>query len=77
MIVHLSLNAHYEIKFSVYQCAQFSHVPKASNEESIKQIFWYIQGAKGNGITFQTNTRLELELYIDAEIEGLRNYEDS
>ena len=45
----------------------FSHVPRESYEEVIKHIYLYLQGVKGNILTFQPNNSLELDLYVDAD----------
>ena len=74
--MYLSSNVHSEIQFSVHHCAWLSHAPQESNEEAIKHICQYLQGVKGNGLTFQPNTSLELDLYVDADFSVLWNYED-
>ena len=75
--MYLSSNAHPEIQFSLHQFTSISHVPQSSHEEAIKNICRYLQGVKGNELTFQTNNILELDLYVDAEFSGLWNYEDN
>ena len=74
--MYLSSNAHPEIQFILHQCDWFSHVPWSSHEEAIKHICWYLQGVKGNRLAFHPNTRLELDLYVNADFAGFWNYKD-
>ena len=77
ILMYISSNAQPEIQFLVHQCGRFSHVPWANHEEAIKHICRYFLGVKGNGLTFQPNTILELDLYLDAYFSVLWNYEDN
>ena len=79
MMMYLSSNAHPKIKLSVYQCARFTHCPRSSHEEAVKHICRYLQGVKGKGLTFQPNTNLQIDCYVDADFSGLqscKNYQD-
>jgi hypothetical protein len=74
MLMYLSSNAHPEIQFSVHQCAQFTHCPRASHEEAVKHICRYLQGAKDEGLRFRPTNDLQLDCYVDANFAGLWNY---
>ena len=76
MMVYLSSNAHLEIQFAVHQSAYFTHCPRSNHEEAVKHICQYLQGVKGRGLTFQPNTNLHLDCYIDADFAGLWNYDN-
>ena len=76
MLMYLSSNAHPEIQFAVHQCARFTHCPRASHEEAVKHVCRYLQGVKGRGLTFQPSSRLDLDLYVDADFAGLWSHED-
>ena len=77
VLIYPSLDTHPEIKFVLHQCSWFSHVSRASHKEAIKHICQYLQGFKGNGLTFHPNNSLEIYLYVDAFFALLRNYEDN
>ena len=79
MMMYLASNAHPEIQFAVHQCARFAHCPQASHEEAVKHICRYLQGVKGQGLTFQPTQELQLDYYVDADFAGLwthENYQD-
>jgi hypothetical protein len=62
MLMYLSSNAHLEIQFTVHQCAQFTHCPRASREDAVKHICRYLQGVKDNGLLmFKPSNDLELD----------------
>jgi hypothetical protein len=75
--MYVSSNAHPEIQFAVHQCTRYTHFPRSSHEEAVKHICRYLQGAKGNGLTFQPMASLDLNLYVDADFAGLWNHEDN
>ena len=74
--MYLTSNTHPEIQFAVHQCARFTHCPRASHEEAVKHICCYLQGAKGEGLTFKPDVSLQLDCYVDADFAGLWNYEN-
>ena len=76
MMMYLSSNAHPEIRFAFHQCARFTHCPRSSHEEAVNHICRYLQGVKVKGLTFQPNTNLQLDCYVDSDFAGLWNYKN-
>ena len=60
MMMYLESNSHPEIQFAVHQCAWFTYFPRGSHEEAVKHICRYLQGVKGQGLTFQPTQELQL-----------------
>ena len=76
MIMYLYSNVHPKIQFDVHKCAWFTHCTQASHKEDINNICWYLQVFKWKGPTFKTNTYLQLDCYVDANFDGLWNFEE-
>ena len=76
MMIYLSSNTHPEIQFAVHQCSCFTHCPRSIHKEAVKHIFQYLQGVNGKGLTFQPNTDLHLDCYVDADFDGLWIYKN-
>jgi hypothetical protein len=76
MLLYLSSNTRPDIQFAVHQVARFSHAPKQSHAQALKQIIRYLQGTKTRGIRFEPNLKSGLDCYVDADFAGLYGYED-
>ena len=76
MMMYISSNAHLEIQFAVYQCAHFTHCPRYSHKEAVNQICRYLQGVKDKGMTFQPNTNIQIDCYVDSNFSVLWNYDN-
>ena len=74
--MYLFSNEHPYIQFAVHQFARCTHCPQASHEEGIKNIFRYLQGFKGQVLTFKPNIALQLNCYVDADFSALWNFDD-
>ena len=78
MLMYLSGNAHHEIAFAVHQCARFTHCPKQSHTQAIKHLAKYLKCIldQEQGLIYKPTTSLNLDCYVDADFDGLWNYED-
>ncbi|MGH3055162.1 MAG: reverse transcriptase domain-containing protein, partial [Gaiellaceae bacterium] len=77
MLMFLQANTRPDISFAVHQCARFTHCPKRSHEEAVKQICRYLKGTRDKGIIFKPTENYVLDCYVDADFAGLWGYEDS
>jgi hypothetical protein len=77
MMMYLSSNSRPDIAFAVHQCARFTHCPKRSHEQALKQIARYLKGTKNRGMVIKPSTDLTLDLWCDADFAGLWNSEDA
>ena len=75
--MYLASNAHPEIQFAVHQCAWFTYFPRGSHEEAVKHICRYLQGVKGQGLTFQPTQELQSDCYVDADFAGLWTHKNN
>ncbi|MGH3053548.1 MAG: Ty1/Copia family ribonuclease HI, partial [Gaiellaceae bacterium] len=55
---------------------RFTHCPKRSHEEAVKQICRYLKGTKEKGIIFEPTGDYTLDCYVDADFAGLWKCED-
>ncbi len=76
MLLYLSSNSRPDIQFAVHQCARFTHSPRASHAQAIKQIAKYLAGTKTRGLTFSPDPNVKLDCYVDADFAGLWKHED-
>ena len=71
MLMYLSSNSRPDIQLTVHQFARFSHSPRKSHGEAVLRICPYLIRTQGQGLTFNSNSNLELDCYVDANFSGL------
>ena len=76
MMLYLASNSRPDIAFAVNQCARFNHCPKLIHEKAVKRIGRYLKATRTQGLIFQPNNDLNLELYADSDFAGLWNVEN-
>ena len=77
MIMYLAGSTRTDIAFTVHQCTMISHNLKHSHEVGIKHVARYLMGARDKGlILFPDTSKLQLDLFADADFAGLFVAED-
>ena len=76
MILYLTSNKRTDISFAVNHCESFTHNTKASHENDVNRICWYIQGNKFKGLVFNTFKRIAVYCYVYAYFSGLRGHDN-
>ena len=69
-------NSRTDIQFIGHQCASFTHNPRKSPKESLKRICRYLVGTQGQVLTFDPNSDMNMDCYVDAYFAGLWRHED-
>jgi hypothetical protein len=59
-----------DLAYAVHQCARFSHDPKESHAQAIKQIGRYLMANRDKGIILTPNPSMGLEDWVDADFCG-------
>lgn len=59
-----------DIMFSVCFYARFQGKPKESHLKAVKRIFRYLKGTSDFGLWYPRNTRVDLNVYSDADYAG-------
>ena len=77
MMMYLASNTIPDIYFDVHHCYCSTHNTKASHETAVKNICWYIQVTKNNGLVFNTPNKLVVDCYVDADFVGLWGHENA
>ena len=77
MMMYLASNTIPDIYFSVQHSFFSTHNTEASHETAVKNICWYIQVTKNNGLVFNTSNKLVVDCYVDADFVGLWVHENS
>jgi len=77
ILTYISYNTRPDITFAVNQVSRFCNNPKRSYERAIKRILRYLRGTCNNGIILRPSLQQLLDSYIDAEIGGLWNNDNS
>ena len=75
MLMYLSRNSKPDIQFAVNHCARLTHNPSSINSEAVKSICRYLVGTQGQGLTFDPNSDMKLNCYVDADFSGLWRHE--
>ena len=57
-------------------CARFTHCYRRSHDKAIKIICRYLQQTKNKILTFNSDTEMKLDGYVDADFDGLYHVED-
>ena len=65
-----------EIAYTVHQCAQFTHNPKASHDNAVKRIGQYSKGTQTKGILLQRTHELTIDCFVDVDFAGQWNVKD-
>nr|GEY77585.1 hypothetical protein [Tanacetum cinerariifolium] len=67
-----------DLVFAVCMCARYQAKPSKKHLESVKQVFWYLQGTINMGLWFLKDTTMALTAYADVDHAGCqdthRNY---
>ena len=74
--MYLSSNSRSDIQFSVPRCASFTHNPRKIHSGSVKRICRYLVRTQGQVLTFDHNSDMKLDFYVDAYFSGLWKHED-
>ena len=75
MLLYLSSNSRPDIAFAVNQAARFTHCARLSHEVAVKRIVRYLKNTRDKGLIMKPSSKLELEMYADADFAGLWNVE--
>jgi Reverse transcriptase (RNA-dependent DNA polymerase) len=73
MLMYLSCNSRPDIAFALHQCARFTHDPRRSHSQGIKQIVRYLKGTADKGLIFSTTDEATVDCYVDADFAGAFN----
>ena len=65
MLIYIYRNYRPYIQFAVYQCARFTHNPRRIHADTVKRICRYLYETQVQGLTFDPNSNMELESYLD------------
>ncbi len=60
-----------DISFATHQCARYTHAPKQSHEDVLKQIGRYLKGTLNNGLVLTPSNDFKINCYPDADFAGL------
>ena len=76
MLLYLVANSHLQISYTIHQCTQFTHNPKASHGNAVKCICHYLKGTKNQGMILKPLQILLVDCYVDADFVGQWNAEN-
>ena len=77
MIGCLQQNARPEISMAYHQCARFVNKSICGHERAIIRIARYLRSTKERGVIFQTDPKLGLECFVDADFSGCWSQADA
>ncbi len=60
-----------DISFATHQCAWYTHSPRQTHEDGLKQIGWYLKGTIKNGLILNPSDTFKIDCYPDADFAGL------
>ena len=69
--MYLSSNSRLNIQFAVNQCTIFTHNTRRCHDEAVNRIYHYLVGTQGQGLTFDPNSDMEMNLYMYVDFIGL------
>ena len=75
-LLYLAGNSRPDIAFAVHQAARFSHDPKQSHSQAVKQIVRYLKGTRERGLVMRPTGEWKVDCYVDADFCGLWGSED-
>ena len=70
MLLYLS-HSRPDISFATHQCASYTHLPKQSHQDALKQIGHYLKGTLKQGLIMNPSDTLKIDCYPDADFAGL------
>jgi hypothetical protein len=70
MLLHLG-HSWPDISFATHQCAQYTHSPKRTHENALKQFGRYLKGTIKNGLILNPSSTFKIDCYPDADFVGL------
>ena len=77
MLLYLASITSPYISYTVHQCAQFSHDPKASHKIGLKHIARYLNGTRDKGLIMKPEIQdLKSYLFVDEEFAELFGSEE-
>ena len=76
MFMYPSIKYSPDIQFSVNQCARLTKNPSKSNDDAVNRICRYLFGTQGKVLTFDPNSDMNLDWYVDADFAGLWKHKD-
>ena len=71
MLVYISRKSRPDIQFAVHHCSRSTHNPSRIHDESVNRICRYLVGNQGHGLTFDPNSDMKLDFYVDAYFLGI------
>ena len=74
VIGYLQQNTRPDISMTNHQCARFVNKPMLSHERAIIRIARYLRSTKERGVIFQTDPKLGLECFVDADFAGFGHW---
>ena len=78
ILLYLAGSTRPDTVYAVYQCARFSHSPKASHEVGVKHIVMYLKWTRDKSLIMKpTAESLQLDLFADADFSVLFASEDT
>ncbi len=75
MLLHLG-HSPPDISFATHQCAQYTHSPKKTHEDALKQMGWYLNGTKNYGLILNPSNIFKIDCYPDTDFAGLWTQDD-
>ncbi len=75
MLLYLG-HSRLDISFATHQCACYTHSPKQSHEDALKQIGRYLKGTLKQGLILNPSKTLKIDCYPDADFAGLWTHDD-
>ena len=70
MLLYLTTNTRPDIAFAVSQVARYSHEPKQSHANAVKQIVRYLSKTRDKGIIVRPSVEFSLDCFVDADFAG-------
>ena len=71
MMLFLASHSHPYISFVVHQCARFTHCTKASHEEAMQCICYYLKVTVDDGLILKPSDKLLVDCFVDANFARL------
>ncbi len=75
MLLYLQ-HIHPDISFATHQCARYTHSPKMSHKNALKNIVRYLKGTLNHGLILNPSNEFKIDCYPDADFAGLWNRDD-
>ena len=76
MLMYLYSNYRPDIQFTVQQYARFTYNSRKSHSDTVNRICRYLVGMQGKVLTFDPNSDMNLDCYVDAYFPGLWEHKD-